>query len=537
MILISDDTTETIDATFLESWIVDTGVTVATPALGIDASGAVSGREFIIKGTLQSTAGPAMTLGDPTLADSETSVRIDYLGRLTSGGAGLVALSGGVTFEVTGDVNDAGIVTTSGVALDLRQGGNIIKNDGTIQSTSATAILSAGASDAVENNGAIKGDRHGIVSQGAAMEVENNGSLTASRGYGILSTGTGLMLVNAGTIAASKDAISATGANASITNFATITSSKGAGISVTGTDATIESTTRIVGQTFGILATGDGAHITNAGIVKSSGTGIQATGDGSVIDTTAKLVGNVALAIGGEGSIATNTNEIHGTSKTLAAVRLTGNADFTNDGAVFARSGHAISAAGGANSIENTVSLHGDVRLGGGNDWFSSLVGEVDGKVFGGKGDDVYEAGIKLRIVEKPGEGNDTVKAMFSWTLGANIENLQLIGDAAADARGNTLANILAGNAGDNRFWGLGGRDIFVMQTGGGTDKIMDFQDGTDRIDFRGVDGITGFSDIEGRISQSGRNVVIDLSAEAGEFVLVIRNFDVDDLGARDFLF
>ena len=536
-ITISEDTDTTIDATFIESWIIDTDVTVSTSGLGVDASGAVSGRSFIIKGTLSSTSGPALQLGDASLADSATTIRVDYVGSFTSGGAGLVALSGGLTFEVVGDESASGLVSAAGTVLDLRQGGNSIKNDGTIMSSSGSLALSAGASDTLVNNGTMTTNADAVVSTGADLRIENNDLLNSGKGRGVLSSGAGLVIENAGTITALLDAISSSGADAEITNYATIRSKQGAGIVASGTGAVIENTTLIEGKTFGISASGANTEITNSGTITVAGTGIQALGDGSVVDTTAHLTGKVALVLGGTDSIATNLNEMRGTSKTDAAVSLLGTADFTNEGAVFTRSGIAVSAGNGDNSIQNTGSLHGAVKLGGGNDWFSSLVGAVDGKVYGGKGDDVYEAGIKLGIVEKAGQGTDTVKAMFSWTLGANLENLELIGDADADARGNELRNLLTGNSGDNRFWGLGARDIFVMQTGGGSDTIMDFQDGVDRIDFRAIGGIDSFADLEAHMSQVGRNVVIDLSDEDAGLTLTIRKADLGDLAAADFLF
>jgi len=535
-ITISDDTSTTIDATFAESWIIDTDVSVETAGLGIDASGAVSGRGFIIKGTLTSTSGPAMQLGDAALADSATTIRIDYLGSFISSGAGLVALSGGLTFEVVGDDTDAGLVSTFGTMLDLRQGGNLIKNDGSMQS-SGIIVLSAGASDDVVNNRTMTASGDAIVSSGADMTIENNALLNSSKGRAIQSSASGLTVQNAGTISALLDAISSTGADASITNFDTIRSKQGAGIFASGSGVMIESTTLVDGKTYGIHTTGAGAEITNSGTVSSSGVGIQALGDGSVVNTTSKLTGSVALVLGGTDSIATNANEVRGTSATAAAVSLRGTADFTNEGAVFAKSGIAVSAGNGDNSVSNTGSLHGDVRLGGGNDWFSSLVGEVGGKVYGGKGDDIYEAGILLDIVEKAGQGTDTVKALFTWKLGANLENLELIGDADADARGNGLRNILTGNSGDNRFWGLGGRDIFVLQTGGGSDTIMDFRDRVDLIDVRGVDSIESFADIKDHMSQVGANVVLDFSGELADFILTIRKVDLSALTAADFLF
>jgi hypothetical protein len=76
MITISADTNSTITATNADHWMIDTGVTVDTAGVGIDASGAVAGREFTIKGLLRSASGPAMQVGDASLADSQTKLRL-----------------------------------------------------------------------------------------------------------------------------------------------------------------------------------------------------------------------------------------------------------------------------------------------------------------------------------------------------------------------------------------------------------------------------------------------------------------------------
>jgi hypothetical protein len=536
-IIITQDADTTIDATFIESWIIDTDVSVSTAALAVDAAGAVAGRSFVIKGTLSSSAGPAFRLGDASLADSATTIRVDYLGSVSSGGAGLVALSGGVTFEVAGDESGAGLVSTVGTALDLRQGGNAITNDGSIVSSAGTLILSAGASDSVVNNGTMTTNADAVVSGGAGLTIDNNDLLNSGKGHAVLSSGAAMVLQNTGTISALLDAISSSGADAEIANHSTVRSKQGAGIAATGAGAVIENTAVVEGRTFGIHATGANVEITNSGTVSSTGTAIVALGDGSVVNTTAQLTGKVALVLGGTDSVAANLAEVRGTSRTEAAVSLLGTADFTNDGAVFARSGIAVSAGSGDNAVENTGSLHGHVKLGGGNDRFSALAGEIDGKVYGGKGNDVYEAGILFDIVEKAAQGTDTVEALVTWKLGANLENLDLIGDADADGRGNGLSNILTGNSGDNRLWGLGGRDVFVMQTAGGSDTIMDFRDRTDVVDVRGVDGITGYAGLKAHMSQVGGNVVIDLSGEAADLMLTIRNVDLAALTAADFLF
>lgn len=535
---ISQDQTATVDATTDDDWIIDTGVTVATSGLGVDASGAIAGRDFTVLGTLSSTDGPAMTLGDVALVDSESTIRIDYLAKVLSGGTGLLAWSGHVHIDVVGDVNAAGLIETSGTSLDLRGDANEIRNDGTIRSTAGAAVVGTGSGNLVENNGTISARLDAITFSGGQATVTNNLVLSSTRGHAAVLSGTGNALTNNDRITARLDAVVSSGADAEITNTDTIESLKGAGIASSGDHATIVSTTLVRGATSGILSTGDNAAITNSGTVRSAGTGIRADGANTVIDTSSQLTGKVALVLGGDGSLATNLNEIHGTSKTDAAIRITatGGADFTNNGAVYAKSGEAILAGRGDDSIDNTGSLYGHVRLGAGDDWFRSDVGEVTGKIFGGRGDDIYEAGIKLRIVELAGQGNDTVKAAFTWTLGANLENLELTGAANADGIGNRRANILTGNEGDNRLTGGAGRDIFAFATGG-HDTIMDFRDGADLIDFRNLADVDGFGDISAHMTQVGRNVVIDLSTLDDALVLTIRRMDLDHLTADDFLF
>lgn len=542
MITIGLDTTSTIAATTLDQWMIDTGVKVDTSGVGIDASGATVGREFTIKGILRSASGPAMQVGDASLADSQTKIRLDYTASISSNGLGIAAASGGIRLEVVGDaLNGSATITTTGNAVELRQGMNVVLNDGTIESTGGTAIVSSGAGDQLKNSAAISAMSTAIVTEGNDFSFETYGTNTvvSTEGYGVLSTGANLSFKNSGgSITSRLDAISASGSNAKIENYATITSTAGAGIVATGDAAHIVNTVLVSGVTAGIAATGAAADIDNYGEIRSQGLGIQVLGDGSNVETTAKILANVGLAVGGFDSVATNFNVIRSTSKTEAAVILSDTADFRHiSGTVSARSGLAIFAGDGDNAVDMWGRLRGDVKLGGGNDWFGSPYGEVKGKVYGGAGDDIYETGIPLEIVERKGQGNDTLKSTYTWSLAANIENLELVGDEIADAIGNKLKNVLTGNSADNKFWGEGGRDIFVMQTEGSHDTIVDFQDGRDLIDFRLVDGIDRFSDLKRSLHQTGQDVVIDLAKRPADMVLTVLNVDRHDLSASDFLF
>ena len=110
----------------------------------------------------------------------------------------------------------------------------------------------------------------------------------------------------------------------------------------------------------------------------------------------------------------------------------------------------------------------------------------------GGAGDDFYFVDNLGDVVqESAGNGNDSVRSTLSFTLGAEIENLMLLGSAAASATGNALNNSLTGNTGINTLngdlgadtmAGLGGNDTYFVDdildlvfenTNGGTDTVQ----------------------------------------------------------------
>lgn len=99
--------------------------------------------------------------------------------------------------------------------------------------------------------------------------------------------------------------------------------------------------------------------------------------------------------------------------------------------------------------------------------------------LYGGTGNDTYVLTRADRVIENPGEGRDTVRASFSYTLGANVEDLVLTGTAALSGTGNTQANSITGNGGANTLSGNGGNDTLYGK--GGADKISG-GDGNDKI-------------------------------------------------------
>ncbi len=112
--------------------------------------------------------------------------------------------------------------------------------------------------------------------------------------------------------------------------------------------------------------------------------------------------------------------------------------------------------------------------------------------MIGGLGNDLFKVENANDIVaELAGEGTDTVAAMTSYYLGANIENLTLAAFSSNHfGVGNDLANVLTGNFGQNLLIGGGGNDI---ARGGDARDALFGESGDDQLfgEF-GVDYIVG---------------------------------------------
>ena len=220
----------------------------------------------------------------------------------------------------------------------------------------------------------------------------------------------------------------------------------------------------------------------------------------------------------------------------------------------------------------------GNDKLNGGDGHDRLDGGTGNDRMEGGRGNDVYivdSAGD--RVIERSGQGIDTVKSSVSFSLnGTHAEKLVLTGTADINGTGNRLDNSLTGNAGDNALHGGSGHDIlkgmagndrldggsgsdmlyggagndvlkggagddrlsggsgddtFVFQKGGGRDVVTDFRDDHDRIDASRLSGVDSMSDL--RVMQVDHDTVI----EHGTDILVLKGVTVSDLDNSDFIF
>lgn len=141
-----------------------------------------------------------------------------------------------------------------------------------------------------------------------------------------------------------------------------------------------------------------------------------------------------------------------------------------------------------ARNVENLVlSGTGDIT-GAGNELANTITGNAGknllnggagaDQLIGGEGDDTYivdhEGDL---VVERAGEGGDTVSASVAYALGANVENLVLIGTGDIGGIGNELVNRITGNDGNNLLDGGAGADALAGGIGNDTYIVDDAND------------------------------------------------------------
>ena len=83
-------------------------------------------------------------------------------------------------------------------------------------------------------------------------------------------------------------------------------------------------------------------------------------------------------------------------------------------------------------------------------------------------------------ITEGADQGTDTVVSSVDWTLGANLENLTLSGVLNINGTGNSLANVIIGNDGDNKLGSPA--DSFVDTLRGGKGDDTYYPDSSDVV-------------------------------------------------------
>jgi len=107
--------------------------------------------------------------------------------------------------------------------------------------------------------------------------------------------------------------------------------------------------------------------------------------------------------------------------------------------------------------------------------------GEGADTLIGGTGNDTYYVDNVNDVVIETATSQTEIDKIFSsvsYTLGANIERLTLLGNQNINATGNELDNTLTGNSGVNQLSGGLGKDTYVV--GKGDVIVENFNEGND---------------------------------------------------------
>lgn len=203
---------------------------------------------------------------------------------------------------------------------------------------------------------------------------------------------------------------------------------------------------------------------------------------------------------------------------------------FGNSGDDILRGGNGIDMMSGASGADILIGgagddiMHGgagdDIGAGGdGNDRFNGGAG--DDRAYGQAGDDTLrgEAGSDML---RGGAGDDIIDG----------------GDGNDIMKGDAGADIMTGGAGFDRMFGGAGADTFVLTDGFGFDRIFDFEDTIDRMDFSGHTGVVDIADLAISAFNAGADTKIVLATDpTGPDFIVLMGVTSGDISTADFIF
>ncbi|HEY2875736.1 MAG TPA: peroxidase family protein [Reyranella sp.] len=181
-----------------------------------------------------------------------------------------------------------------------------------------------------------------------------------------------------------------------------------------------------------------------------------------------------------------------------------------------------LSGLGGNDTLEGGFGV--DTLSGGdGNDELDGGAGADN--MSGGDGNDIYEVDESGDVVTETAtatSGTDRVDASIGYVLGANVENLSLVGNGAINGTGNGLANVINGNGAVNQLFGNGNNDT------------LNGDDGNDLLDGgTGNDTLNGGDDNDTIIGGAG-NDTIDVGGGVNTIVYNAPSFGDDVINSFD---
>lgn len=328
------------------------------------------------------------------------------------------------------------------------------------------------------------------------------------------------------------------------------------GIINRGKDTRVEitDTGSVEGLYRGMTSLGNNFEVINQGTITGSVAGLDLDGKNYLVRnsgliTTSNLTNGDAILLDSGFSSGKIINEEGGTIEGIVNAVNSGPVTFINRGTIVDINNIAFEVylSYDDDRFVNSGILNGSAALGAGNDVADLRNGTVTGRVTGSDGNDTFIVNQNnFQVLEYEGDGVDTLKTTVSFSAKQNnigeIEKFVAIGKANVTIVANDLDNMVTGNrgknlldggAGDDTMRGGRGADIFNFGTGGDSDRIMDFQNGVDRIDVSGWNTIDDFADIQAIVTVSGDDLVFAF----GNDDITIKDMKMSELNAGDFIF
>jgi Ca2+-binding RTX toxin-like protein len=209
---------------------------------------------------------------------------------------------------------------------------------------------------------------------------------------------------------------------------------------------------------------GTGNNLNN---VITGNSGANTLNGGMGADTMVGGAGNDTYVVDNTGDIITeNLNQ--GTDTVQSSITYTLGPNLEN---LTLTGTSAINGTG--NELNNVLTGNSAANVLTGNAGNDTLNGGAGADtLMGGLGNDTYVVDDPGDIVtENLNEGTDTVQSYITYTLGANFENLTLMGTSAINGTGNELNYTLTGNSASNSLTGGAGND--TLNGGAGADTMV----------------------------------------------------------------
>ncbi len=393
---------------------------------------------------------------------------VDNAGDLVaeSAGAGLDNVQSGISYTLTGNVENLGLTGAAQIDGTGNELGNVINGNG-----GANLLLGLDGNDTLNGNGGedqlFGGEGDDILDGGAGTDLARGGS--GDDTYHV-DSGADLVIEQSGE---GTDRVVATANYTLSAAVENLTLGSGA---ATGTGNELDNLITGNGASNILMGLdGDDTLAGNAGNDTLDGGSGADDLQGGIGDDTYMIeqLGDRVTELAGSGNDTARSTITYTLTDHVENLQLLGSDQLDGTGNAL---GNLMNGNAGSNTLAGGAG-NDSVDGGAGDD---TLYGEAgDDTLHGGLGSDLLEGGsgndtytiddaLDL-VAEAAGAGTDLVNASVSYTLTGNVENLTLTGTLDISGTGNELANTLTGNAGANVLDGKAGDDVINGNTGADT--------------------------------------------------------------------